>query len=166
TEHTLTRTAFDGVQRAIPGARFTAWHGWDWIAGFGDPVAEHSAVRTGCGVWDESPRQKWDLRGPQAVLAIDRFFTNEMRSLQVGQLRYGAFCDDDGRMLGDGIAFRFGAEHYGAVTALPGDGDALLAAAGDADVDLANVTEATPHLQLQGPDSREVLRHLGTAGVE
>ena len=35
-----------------------------------------------------------------------------MRSLHVGQLRYGAFCDERGAMLGDGIAFRMGDEHH------------------------------------------------------
>ena len=74
--------------------------GLGWIAGFGNAVAEHRAVRGGCGVWDESPLQKWVLQGPDALAAADRFFTNDMRSLQPGQVRYGAFCDDDGRMLG------------------------------------------------------------------
>ena len=64
-----------------------------------DPVREHHAVRRACGAWDESPLQKWEVSGPGALVAADRFFTNDMRSLQVGQLRYGAFCDDGGRML-------------------------------------------------------------------
>jgi aminomethyltransferase len=89
-----------------------------------------------------------------------------MRSLQIGQLRYGAFCDDEGRMLGDGIAFRYDEQHYGAVTALPGDGEALLEAAGGAEFELRNVTARTPHLQLQGPESRDVLRALTDAPVE
>ena len=157
---TLTRTTFDAVQRRIPGAEFAAWEGWDWIAGFGNAHAEHRAVRTACGVWDESPLQKWELHGPDALLAADRFFTNDMRSLRPGQVRYGAFCDDDGRMLGDGTVFAFGAERCWVITALESDGGALREAAGPLDYTLERRTAELPHLQLQGPRSREVLRAL------
>ncbi|MGZ4481873.1 MAG: aminomethyltransferase family protein [Gaiellales bacterium] len=164
-QSTLARTAFDAVQRAIPGAEFAQWEGWRWIAGFGDTTHEHQAVRTACGVWDQSPRQKWDIQGPEADLAVDRFFTNDMRSLQIGQLRYGAFCDDDGSMLGDGTAFRFGRDRFRVVTALLADGEAIEHAAGDAEYELSRVTDRAPHLQLQGPASRQVLASLTAADI-
>ena len=162
---TLTSTPFDAVQREIPGAEFAEWEGWHWIAGFGDPVREHHAVRRACGVWDESPLQKWEVSGPGALVAADRFFTNDMRSLQVGQLRYGAFCDDGGRMLGDGIAFRLADDRLRLVTALESDGEAFAVAAGDAEYDLRQVTAELPHLQVQGPHSRDVIQSLTTADV-
>ena len=135
---TLTRTTFDAVQRRIPGAEFAAWEGWDWIAGFGNAHAEHRAVRTACGVWDESPLQKWVLHGPDALVAADRCFTNDMRSLRPGQLRYGAFCDDDGRMLGDGTVFAFAPDRCWVVTALESDGEALREAAAGLEVAISN----------------------------
>jgi len=160
---TLTRTAFDSVQRRIPGARFTRWQGWEWIAGFAaDPASEHGAVRRGCGVWDKSPLQKWAVSGPQALLAADRFFTNDMRSMQPGQVRYGAFCDDDGRMLGDGTVFALAADRCWVITALESDGDALCEAADGLEFDIRNLTAEAPNLQLQGPDSRSVLEQLTT----
>ena len=162
---TSIRTAFDAVQRSIPGAEFAEWEGWECIAGFGDAEAEHHAVRQACGVWDESPLQKWDLQGPDALLAADRFFTNDMRSLQVGQLRYGAFCDDAGRMLGDGIAFRLAGDRLRLVTALESDGQAFVEAAGEADYQLERVTDRWPHLQVQGPDSRTVIQSLTDADL-
>jgi len=157
---TAQRTPFDGAFRAIAGAAFEAVDGWETAADFGDPVAEHRAVREGCGVCDASPLRKWDVRGPGAALAVERFFTNEMGTLQRGQLRYGAFCDDDGMMLGDGIAFRFADQEFGLVTRLETDGEAFAEAAGDAEYELKDVTADAPHLQLQGPDSRTVLESL------
>ncbi|MDX6521906.1 MAG: aminomethyltransferase [Gaiellales bacterium] len=160
---TLTRTAFDAVQRAIPGARFAQWRGWEWIAGFGDdPASEHRAVRTGCGIWDKSPLQKWLLTGPQALTAADRFFTNDMRSLRPGQVRYGAFCDDDGRMLGDGTVFALAADSCWVITAVPSDGDALCEAADGLEFEIRNITADAPNVQLQGPESRSVLQSLTT----
>ena len=162
---TLTRTAFDSVQRRIPGARFTRWQGWEWIAGFAsDPASEHHAVRLACGVWDKSPLQKWAVTGPDALLAADRFFTNDMRSMRPGQVRYGAFCDDDGRMLGDGTVFALAADSCWVITALEGDGDALCEAADGLEFAIRNVTAEAPNLQLQGPESRSVLGMLSDAG--
>jgi aminomethyltransferase len=163
---TLTRTAFDSVQRRIPGARFVPWQGWEWIAGFApDAASEHHAVRRACGVWDKSPLQKWAVTGPQALLAADRFFTNDMRSMQPGQVRYGAFCDDDGRMLGDGTVFALAADSCWVITALESDGDALCEAADGLEFEIRNVTAEAPNLQLQGPQSRSVLRLLSESDV-
>src|SRR5438105_4243483 len=93
------RTAFDRVQRELGGV-LEEWEGWYWPQNFGDPVKEHQAVRERVGVWDESPLRKWDFRGADALRAADRFFTNDMRGLEVGQIRYGPFCDEDGKMVG------------------------------------------------------------------
>jgi aminomethyltransferase len=84
-----------------------------------------------------------------------------MRSLRPGQLRYGAFCDDDGRMLGDGTVFAFAADRCWVVTALESDGEALREAASGLDATLSNHTCELPHLQLQGPRSRALLERLG-----
>ena len=59
-------------------AQFAEWEGWDWISDFGDPVAEHHAVRETVGIWDESPLQKWLFRGPDALAAADYCFTSDM----------------------------------------------------------------------------------------
>ena len=59
-------------------ATFAEWEGWDWISDFGDPIAEHHAVREAVGIWDESPLQKWLFLGPDALQAADYCFTNDM----------------------------------------------------------------------------------------
>jgi len=162
---TALRTPFDGAFRGIPGVAFEPDGDWETPAHFGDPAAEHRAVRTSCGVWDGSPLRKWDVRGPGAAEAVERFFTNEMGTLTRGQLRYGAFCDDGGMMLGDGIAFRFAEDEFGLVTRLESDGEAFAEAAGDAEYRLTDVTADAPHVQLQGPGSRAVLESLARADL-
>src|SRR5207247_6089805 len=94
----VVRTAFDEPQREL-GCEFMDWEGWLWPNHFGDPVAEHRAVREAAGVWDESPLRKWDFRGPEALRAADRIFTNDMLGLGTGQIRYAPFCDADGKMV-------------------------------------------------------------------
>ena len=114
------QTAFDRVQREL-GGDFVEWEGWYWPNHFGDAVVEHRAVRERVGVWDESPLRKWDFRGRDALVAADRIFTNDMLGLAVGQVRYGPFCDENGKMVGDGTVFKFADDHAWVVTALDSD---------------------------------------------
>ena len=116
------RTAFDRVQREL-GGDFVDWEGWYWSNHFGDPVAEHHAVRNDVGIWDESPLRKWEFRGSDALAAADRVFTNDMLGLEVGQVRYAPFCDEDGKMVGDGTVFKFADDRVWVITALDSDLD-------------------------------------------
>jgi glycine cleavage system T protein (aminomethyltransferase) len=160
----IVRTAFDRVQREL-GCEFMDWEGWYWPNHFGDPIAEHRAVREDVGVWDESPLRKWELRGKDALRAADRVFTNDMLGLEAGQVRYGPFCDENGKMVGDGTVFKFADDHAWAITALDSDLDHIHEVVKGLDVAIEPVTEQLPHVQLQGPRSRELLAGLTDADV-
>jgi aminomethyltransferase len=154
----LQRTAFDQVQRDA-GASWTDWEGWAWAADFGDAVAEHNATRNACNLWDESPLRKWDMKGPDALRLADVLFTNDMSALEVGQVRYGAICDEDGRMLMDGTIFKYADDHCFSITSYDSDFDHFKQVASDRgfDVEVTDMTAQMPHLQVQGPRAREVL---------
>ena len=154
----LHHTAFDKIQRER-GANWTDWEGWAWVADFGDPIAEHHATRTACNLWDESALRKWDLRGPDALALTDLLFTNDMASLEIGQVRYGALCDEQGKMIMDGTVFHVGADHCLSVTSYDSDLDWFKQVASERrlDVRIEDRTAEMPHLQVQGPKAREVL---------
>jgi len=153
------RTAFDAVQRNT-GAEFMEWEGWFWTTHFGDAVGEHEAVRQNVGVWDESPLRKWDFRGPDALRAADRIFTNDMLGLQIGQVRYAPFCDENGKMVGDGTVLKFSDHHAFVITALDADLDHFRAVTRGLNVSMEPITQALPHVQVQGPGSPDVLARL------
>ena len=154
----LHRTAFDEVQRDA-GATWTDWEGWAWAADFGDAAAEHNATRLACNVWDESALRKWDMKGPDALALADVLFTNDMAALEVGQVRYGALCDEQGKMVMDGTIFKFADDHCFSITSYDSDLEHFRNVAADRglDVEVQDVTDAMPHLQVQGPLAREVL---------
>ena len=154
----LHRTAFDAVQRDA-GATWTDWEGWAWAADFGDAEAEHAATRTACNVWDESPLRKWDMRGKDALALADLLFTNDMAALELGQVRYGAICDEDGKMIMDGTVFHLSEGHCFSITSYDSDLEWFRKVASDRglEVELKDVTAEMPHLQVQGPKAREVL---------
>jgi aminomethyltransferase len=164
-EAKIIQTAFHRIQEEL-GCEFMDWEGWYWPNHFGDPVAEHNAVRRDVGVWDESPLRKWDFSGPDALEAADRIFTNDMVGLEIGQVRYGPFCDEKGKMVGDGTVFKFTDSSCWVITALDSDLDHFQDVVSGLAVEIEPITEKLPHVQLQGPRSREVLADLTDEEVE
>ena len=162
----LKRSAFYDVQDQL-GAEWTDWEGWAWAADFGDPIAEHEATRNASNLWDEAPLRKWDMKGPDALALADVLFTNDMSSLEVGQVRYGAICDEDGMMIMDGTIFKLADDHCFSITSYDSDLDWYRQVCSDRglSVEIEDVTAEMPHLQVQGPKSREILAPI-TEGVD
>ena len=107
-----------------------------------DATAEHEATRNASNLWDESPLRKWDMKGPDALALADVLFTNDMAALEVGQVRYGAICDDDGQMIMDGTIFKLGDEHCFSITSYDSDLDWFRQVASDRglNVEIEDVT--------------------------
>ena len=57
-------------------------------------------------MWDLSPLNKWAFRGADALEAAQRVNTNDILGMRDGQVRYGAFVDEDGLLVDDGTVFR------------------------------------------------------------
>jgi aminomethyltransferase len=68
-------------------------------------------------------------------------------------------------MLGDGTVYRGEGGGVLVVTALPTDGAHFQQVTRDLDVDISEVTAELPHLQIQGPRSRDLLAALCEADV-
>jgi aminomethyltransferase len=146
------------------GATFMEEGGWYWTESFGDAAAEYRGVREDLGVWDVSPLNKWEFRGADALEAAQRLHTGNILGLEVGQVRYGAFCDSEGLMVDDGTVFRLEdrvwlmtngsshAEHFAETTR-------------GLDVEIEPVTMKMPHLGLQGPRAREALAPICEADI-
>lgn len=160
------RTAFYEAQEQA-GVTWTEWEGWAWADHFGDPVAEHQATRQACNIWDEAALRKWDMRGPDALALADALFTSDMAALEVGQARYGAICDESGAMVMDGTVFKLADDHCFSITSYDSDLEWFRKVAADRGLDVAveDVTAQMPHLQVQGPKSREVLKAI-TEGAD
>ena len=94
-----------------------------------------------------------------------------MSALAVGQARYSCFLDENGRMLGDGVVFNTG-DDAGAgilvVTALPTDVDHFRRVSKQQgfDVEVLDRTEEWPHVQVQGPKSRDLVNALTDFDVD
>jgi aminomethyltransferase len=160
------RTPLDAVQAEL-GGTFVVGLGWRWVTTFGDPQGEYRALRSDAGLWDASAHQKWDFSGPDALQALDRIFTRDLSQTEFGQVRYGPFCNEDGKMLGDGTVFRFAEDHCWLVAAPGTDSDLehFRHAVEGLDVRIEKRTEELPQLALSGPRSRELLGPLCDADL-
>jgi aminomethyltransferase len=81
-------------------------------------------------------------------------------------VRYAPFCDENGKMVGDGTVFKFTDASAWVITALDSDLDHMREVVSGMNVSIEPLTEKLPHVQLQGPRSREVLAGLVDEDVE
>jgi aminomethyltransferase len=127
------------------------------------PSPSTTRPRRACNVWDEAALRKWDIKGPDVIALADALFTNDMAALEV----YGALCDEQGLMVMDGTIFKFADDHCFSITSYDSDLDHFREVASDRglDVQVQDVTDDMPHLQVQGPLAREVLGAI-TEGVD
>ncbi|HLZ34730.1 MAG TPA: aminomethyltransferase family protein [Nitrospira sp.] len=80
-------------------ATFEELTGWTMPAHYGDPVAEHRAVRQGVGLADLSHRGKLRVTGDDRVKWLQSVISNDILPLQPGQGRYSSFLTHKGKML-------------------------------------------------------------------
>jgi aminomethyltransferase len=158
------RTAFHEIMSAT-AAGFMEEAGWWWVTGFGDPDAEYRAIHEGVAVWDVSPLNKWDFRGSDAAEAAQRIHSNDILGMRTGQVRYGAFLDEDGLLVDDGTVFKHADDHLWVCTNGLEHEEYFAEATKGLDVAVDYIAPDLPHLQVQGPRSREVLQGLTDADL-
>lgn len=152
-------TAFHPITSA-KAAGFMEEAGWLWVTNYGDVDAEYRAVREGVGMWDLSPLNKWEFTGAEALEAAQRVHSNDILGMRDGQVRYGAFLDEDGLVVDDGTVFRHGADRLWVCT----NGNERAAYFAEAtkglDVEIAYIAPELPSMQIQGPRSRDLMRSI------
>jgi len=125
-------------------------------------ITEHMAVRTACGLFDVSHMGEVIFAGPDALNNIQMLVTNDMSTLNVGQVRYSPLCNDQGGFVDDLIVYRMGEERYMlVVNASNREKDvAWMRQHLFGDVRMEDVSDETAQVALQGPRAGEILARL------
>jgi sarcosine oxidase subunit alpha len=79
---------------------------------YGDPQAEARNVRERVGLIDVTPLGKLDLRGPDVSKLLELVYVNKWSRLEIGSVRYGVMCAEDGVIMDDGVTGRLGPDRY------------------------------------------------------
>lgn len=134
---------------------------------YGDPEAEVKAVRESVGIVDVSPIGKIDLRGTDIPELLEFVYINRWSKLEIGKVRYGVMCAEDGVILDDGVTGRLGENHYMMSTTSGGAGTVwnwidewLQTGFPEWDVKMTAVTDGYASINVAGPRSRELVGRL------
>jgi len=139
---------------------------------YGDPASEVLNVRENVGIIDVTPLGKFDLRGTDVPKLLNHLYVNGWDTLDVGAVRYGVMCLEDGVVLDDGVTGRLDPERYILTTTSSGAGgvgewidDWLQTAHPGWRIHVIPVTAAYASINVAGPNSRKLLLRL-TEGVD
>ncbi len=134
--------------------------GWDMPVQYTGIVEEHKAVRQSVGVFDISHMGQFIVSGKGAKAFLNRALTNNITKLEPGQGQYTMLLNANGGVIDDLIAYRTSErEFFLVVNASRIDADweqieSLITK--DDDVVMANASDFTAGLAIQGPKAREV----------
>lgn len=142
------------------------WSGWLTANTYDiDHTQEYIAIRTSCAVFDSSPLYKYHIHGPDSLKLMNRVVTQDVSRYAVGRCMYTPWCDDEGKIIDDGILARLEEQRFRLTSADPTlywlEDNAI-----GLDVTVEEVTEALAVLALQGPYSRQLLKTLSDADFD
>jgi aminomethyltransferase len=144
--------------RTRPLNRFQMWFNWDLhvvadvYTGFDE---ELRATRESVSMGDMSPLSKHEVSGSEAQRLLDRLVTRDMTGVEVGQVVYTPWCDDRGKVVGDGLVFRMEEEKF-RITA-DAQFEWLAMQAEGMDVAIGDLSDEFGLLAVQGPRSGAVM---------
>lgn len=124
-----------------------------------DTLEEYRACRETAALMDFTMLRKVDIVGPGALAFVNGIVTRDVSKLGVGQIGYGALCDENGKMIDDCTVMVRSADDIRFCGANDRDYHLFHELAPEG-ITVTEVTDATPHLCLQGPLSREMLQSL------
>src|SRR5436305_13021662 len=168
TEHdtaatSLKRTPLYEQHRAL-GARLVEFGGWEMPVQYTGILQEHEAVGTRAGLFDVSHIGEFKVEGPGVLPFLQYLVPNDVSRLAVGQALYTQLCMPNGNTIDDLLIYHLADMHYMlVVNAANIDKDYAWVeeqARNFKDVHLANQSDTTALLALQGPAAQEILQPL------
>ena len=144
------------------GAKMAPFAGWLMPIQYEGIIVEHLHTRQHAGLFDICHMGEFRIEGPGADDALSRAVSHNLQTLAPGKCRYGFLLNDQGGVLDDGIIYRFGPDSFMAVVnaACAANDFAVLRSRLPESVKMTDISDATGKVDLQGPDSLDVLEKL------
>jgi aminomethyltransferase len=111
TSSPLQKTALNPTHRQC-GAKMVDFGGWDMPVEYAGLIAEHMAVRTRVGIFDVSHMGEIQLRGPEALDAVQFVSMNDAAKLAEGQAQYSALLTPQGTFVDDILVYKLSPNDY------------------------------------------------------
>jgi aminomethyltransferase len=141
------------------GGKMVPFAGYDMPLQFSGIMAEHHAVRTAAGLFDVGHMTEFWLEGKAALETAHRLVTNDILSLEDGQVAYSPMCLPSAGIVDDLLVYRYSAQKI-LIVANAANHDKDFKHLQDnvgGDVTLVDRSYHTGQIALQGPKSTAVL---------
>jgi len=142
------------------GARLVDFSGWELPVQFSSVLEEHRAVREAAGLFDVSHMGEIEVRGPGALVLVQRLTCNDAARLGPGRAQYSVLTTESGAFVDDILVYRRGANDFLLVVNAANTGKDLAWVERHASEE-ARVTDASARfaqLAIQGPRSEAILQ--------
>ena len=161
----IQRTVLFASQQTA-GGRMVDFHGWEMPIQFAGIVAEHQAVRSGCGVFDLGHMGRLHLDGDEALTFLGRQVCRSLTGIKPGQVRYGLVLAADGTVEDDVLVSCESPTAWHVVVNASNKDKVLdlWRPALPAGVGLRDLTSEQAMLAVQGPRAADLLAGLGLDG--
>jgi len=162
------RTSLFGIHKEL-GATLVDFHGWEMPLYYKTPIAEHLSVRAASGLFDVSHMGVILAEGPDAERLLQKALVRDLAGMPLGRMKLEVMCDESGGILDDLTVYKFSGEKFWlVVNAAPLESDLewLERQAKGLDVKLSNLRPRTSKLDIQGPNSVQVMEALGVSGLQ
>ncbi|HOK05478.1 MAG TPA: glycine cleavage system aminomethyltransferase GcvT [Victivallales bacterium] len=159
----LKRTVLYGKHAEL-GAKFVSFSGWEMPVNYSAGIiAEHLYTRQHVTLFDICHMGEFRLKGPDAERALDYIVARSVKDQTVGSCRYNFLLNEKGGVLDDIIIYKISFdEFFIVVNAGTKDRDfEWIMKNLNGDLDFTDESDFTAKLDLQGPESRDVLIKLG-----
>ncbi len=148
------------------GGRIVSFAGWLLPVQYETGViAEHTAVRTKCGLFDVSHMGEIICEGSSALENLNRLLTNDFTNMYDGRARYSPMCNGEGGVIDDLLVYKMQDDRYFiVVNAANRDKDfAWMKAHENPGTVFTDVSDNFAQLALQGPRAHDILSRLADA---
>ncbi|WP_274362351.1 glycine cleavage system aminomethyltransferase GcvT [Paenibacillus thermotolerans] len=143
------------------GAKTIDFGGWELPVQFEGIMKEHEAVRERAGLFDVSHMGEVLIEGEDAKRFLQRLTTNDVERLVPGMAQYSIMCYPNGGTVDDLLVYMLGENRYMTVINANNIGKDLEWMRKHAEgfaVTVADVSDETALLALQGPHAEEILQ--------
>jgi len=145
------------------GAKMVEFNGWIMPVYYSNVIDEHVTTRTKVGLFDICHMGEIFVEGKDAFKLVQKVITNDLSKLVDGKAFYSAICMENGGVVDDLLVYRFNMEKFMVVVNagnIKKDFNWFLKHKGDFSVKIEDKSDETAKIDLQGPNSEEILQKL------
>ncbi|MBI3812870.1 MAG: glycine cleavage system aminomethyltransferase GcvT [Nitrospinae bacterium] len=164
----LKRTPLYEIHKKL-GAKIVDFAGWEMPVQYSTIMNEHRAVRSSAGIFDVSHMGEIEVRGRDALKALQLLTVNDVSRLKDNECQYSMMCNPDGWIVDDILIYRLSEEKFMlCVNASNTEKDyqwILKNLTAGWAVEAENISDTIGQISLQGKNAEAILQKVSDADL-